>query len=229
MPTPPDPNGRPSSAKHAPSSGSSLPGEGNTGETPATPATPAEGNGGKDSTNSHHPTSSSLSDVLREAGSARPTAGSDIIQMLGNPPSSLGGPPIAGIPFPEPNTDDSPTVITGPRPAGSPVQTPPPVAPATSELQSVAGRRLGHFELIEAVGSGGMAAVLKARDLELGRIVALKILPPEAAYDAESVNRFKQEARAAARLDHENVARVYFCGEDQGLHFIAFEFVEGET
>jgi serine/threonine protein kinase len=81
--------------------------------------------------------------------------------------------------------------------------------------------------LIEAVGSGGMAAVLKARDTELGRIVALKILPPEAARDPESINRFKQEARAAARLDHDNVARVYFCGEDQGLHFIAFEFVEG--
>jgi serine/threonine protein kinase len=72
-----------------------------------------------------------------------------------------------------------------------------------------------------------MAAVLKARDLELGRIVALKILPPEAARDTESVTRFKQEARAAAMLDHENVARAYFCGEDQGLHFIAFEFVEG--
>ncbi|QJW94892.1 serine/threonine-protein kinase [Frigoriglobus tundricola] len=74
-----------------------------------------------------------------------------------------------------------------------------------------------------------MAAVLKARDLELGRIVALKILPPEAARDPESVNRFKQEGRAAAKLDHDNVARVYFCGEDQGLHFIAFEFVEGDN
>ena len=73
-----------------------------------------------------------------------------------------------------------------------------------------------------------MAAVLKARDLELGRIVALKILPPEAARDPENVTRFKQEARAAAKLDHENIARVYFCGEDQGLHFIAFEFVEGD-
>src|SRR2546423_1739593 len=83
------------------------------------------------------------------------------------------------------------------------------------------GRKLGHYELIEAIGSGGMAAVLKARDTELGRTVALKILPPEAARDPESVNRFKQEGRAAAALDHDNVARVYFCGEDQGLHFVA--------
>lgn len=97
------------------------------------------------------------------------------------------------------------------------------------ETPSLAGRRLGHFELIEAIGAGGMAAVLKALDLELGRIVALKILPPESALDPENVSRFKQEARAAAKLDHENIARAYFCGEDQGLHFIAFEFVEGTT
>ena len=49
------------------------------------------------------------------------------------------------------------------------------------------------------------------------------------AVDPENVTRFKNEARAAAKLDHENVARVYACGEDQGLHFIAFEFVEGEN
>src|SRR5262249_8900926 len=69
--------------------------------------------------------------------------------------------------------------------------------------------------------------VLRARDTQLDRPVALKILPPEMANDSESVRRFHQEARAAARLDHENIARVFFCGEDQGLHFIAFEFVEG--
>ena len=91
------------------------------------------------------------------------------------------------------------------------------------------GFRLGHYEVIDALGSGGMATVLKARDLELGRIVALKILPPESALDPDSVTRFKQEARAAAKLDHDNVARVFFYGEDKGLHFIAFEFVEGET
>src|SRR5262249_28224275 len=72
-----------------------------------------------------------------------------------------------------------------------------------------------------------MAAVLRARDTQLDRFVALKILPPDMARDQENVRRFGQEARAAARLDHENIARVYFCGEDQGLSFIAFEFVEG--
>jgi serine/threonine protein kinase len=95
--------------------------------------------------------------------------------------------------------------------------------------ESIAGRKLGHFELIEAVGAGGMAAVLKARDLDLGRIVALKILPPDMAEEPENIVRFKQEARAAAKLDHDNIARVYFIGEDQNLHFIAFEFVEGDN
>jgi serine/threonine protein kinase len=91
------------------------------------------------------------------------------------------------------------------------------------------GRRLAHFELIEPIGVGGMAAVIRARDTQLDRSVALKILPPEMATDPENVRRFHQEARAAAKLDHENIARVFFCGEDQKLHFIAFEFVEGEN
>src|SRR5439155_26714962 len=86
-----------------------------------------------------------------------------------------------------------------------------------------------HFELVEPIGVGGMAAVIRARDTQLDRMVALKILPPDMAADPEVVRRFQQEARAAARLDHENIARVYYCGDDQGLYFISFEFVEGEN
>jgi serine/threonine protein kinase len=117
-------------------------------------------------------------------------------------------------------TDDTPTIISrGP-------------APSAAELDTgrgIRGRRLAHFELIEPIGVGGMAAVLRARDLQLDRFVALKILPPEMAADPEAIRRFHQEARSAAKLDHENIARVFFCGEDQRLHFIAFEFVEGEN
>jgi len=91
------------------------------------------------------------------------------------------------------------------------------------------GRRLAHFELEEPIGVGGMAAVIKARDVQLDRAVALKILPPEMAAEAENIRRFQQEARSAAKLDHENIARVFYFGEDQGLHFIAFEFVAGEN
>ncbi len=148
----------------------------------------------------------------------------------------LGDPPRKAVPPPPPDdeavnlldgsiepTDDSPTVIS---------RTPQPRLPPKSDENfsgSLRGRRLAHFELIEPIGVGGMAAVLRARDTQLDRQVALKILPPEMAADPENVRRFHQEARSAARLDHENIARVFFCGEDQRLHFIAFEFVEGDN
>src|SRR5437763_14509881 len=74
-----------------------------------------------------------------------------------------------------------------------------------------------------------MRLVIRARDTELDRTVALQVLPPKTASNPENVLRFHQEARSAAKLDHENIARVFFCGEDQRLHFIAFEFVEGEN
>ncbi len=152
-----------------------------------------------------------------------------------NPPDDSGSPPSAppspdafteagsDVVFDGPAhaTDDTPTII-------SRIQTRPN---GQDNLFSgiLRGRKLAHFELIESIGVGGMAAVLRARDTQLERIVALKILPPEMAADPENIARFHQEARAAARLDHETVARVYYCGEDQNLHFIAFEFVEGDN
>jgi serine/threonine-protein kinase len=89
------------------------------------------------------------------------------------------------------------------------------------------GDRLGPFELLEFVGGGGMGRVFRAWDASLSRTVALKILPPDQAADEETFQRFVNEAQSAARLDHENVVRVYQVGEDRGLRFIAFEFVEG--
>ncbi len=133
------------------------------------------------------------------------------------PESTPTTPPII---LPTADDDTSPTVISNLRNKITSVD--------AAHAETLTGRRLGQYELMESIGVGGMAAVIKAQDLELGRVVALKILPPDMAIDPENIVRFKQEARAAARLDHENVARVYNCGEDQGLHFIAFEFVEGE-
>jgi predicted Ser/Thr protein kinase len=124
------------------------------------------------------------------------------------------------------SSDDVPTIIS----KIPPTQAYPAAGPGNSSINgSIRGRTLAHFELLEPIGVGGMAAVLRARDKQLDRFVALKILPPEMAADIENVKRFHQEARAAAKLDHENIARVYFCGEDQKLHFIAFEFVEGQN
>ncbi|MBM4070223.1 MAG: serine/threonine protein kinase [Planctomycetes bacterium] len=121
-------------------------------------------------------------------------------------------------------TDDQPTVVS----KTSPIQAGRPLT-AGALSQGLKGRTLAHYELLEPIGVGGMAAVLQARDQQLDRLVALKILPPEMAGDPENIRRFHQEARAAAKLDHENIARVFFCGEDQDLHFIAFEFVEGDN
>lgn len=147
-----------------------------------------------------------------EPGSLPPDRGSSLVILHPIVADSTLPPNVS-------NNDDSPTVITPAK----------PFTPSDPSLGLVPGGKLGNFELIEAVGAGGMAAVLKARDLDLGREVALKILPPQMARDAENVIRFKHEARAAAKLDHDHVARVFACGEDGGLHFIAFEFVEGST
>ncbi len=120
--------------------------------------------------------------------------------------------------------DEQPTVITQ------------RMLPADSQSDSVTrilhgrilpGERLGHFELLEYVGGGGMGKVFRALDTRLARSVALKILSPEHAADRETVLRFQNEAQSAARLDHDNIARVYYVGEDRGLHYIAFEFIEG--
>ncbi|MFN4257959.1 MAG: serine/threonine-protein kinase [Gemmataceae bacterium] len=118
--------------------------------------------------------------------------------------------------------DEAPTIISRSPPRADR----PPEEAFTTTLR---GRELAHFALIEPIGVGGMAAVIRASDKQLERTVALKILPPEMATDPENIRRFQQEARAAAKLDHENIARVFYCGEDQGLNFIAFEFVEGEN
>jgi serine/threonine protein kinase len=93
----------------------------------------------------------------------------------------------------------------------------------------VPGDRVGDFGLEEAIGSGGMGAVFRAVDIKLDRQVALKILPYDQAVDPEVVQRYYQEGRAAARLDHENIARIYSIGHDGPYHFICFEYIEGTT
>lgn len=93
----------------------------------------------------------------------------------------------------------------------------------------IPGERIDAFDLAESIGVGGMGAVFRALDTGLDRQVALKILPPEQASDPEVVQRFYQEGRAAARLDHENIAAVYTIGHDGRYHYIAFEYIEGTT
>src|ERR1043165_1231909 len=126
-----------------------------------------------------------------------------------------------------PPSDASATMISKHNPEFDISESPRKESTPESVLAGLRGRRLAHFELIEPIGIGGMAAVFRAHDTLLDRQVALKILPPDMAQEPDNVQRLHQEARAAAKLDHENIARVFYCGADQGLHFIAFEFVEG--
>ncbi len=97
----------------------------------------------------------------------------------------------------------------------------------SQERATVAACQLGHYRVEEQIGRGGMGAVFRAIDTGLDRVVALKVLAPAQTGDPNSIQRFRNEAKAAARMDHDNIARVYYVGEDQGLSFIAFEFVHG--
>ncbi|WP_333691732.1 serine/threonine-protein kinase, partial [Chloroflexus sp.] len=94
-------------------------------------------------------------------------------------------------------------------------------------MSSVSGRRIGRYEVIEELGRGGMARVYRARDPQLQRIVALKVLAAQLSLDAEFIKRFEREARTAANLRHPNIVTVYDIGEDQGLHYIAMEYIDG--
>ena len=91
------------------------------------------------------------------------------------------------------------------------------------------GSRLGNFEIVSGIGVGGMAEVYKAKDLKLGRDVALKVLPQEMAADPSRLRRFEQEARAASALNHPNIVTIYEIGEHEGTCFIAMEYVKGQT
>src|SRR5881227_14829 len=91
------------------------------------------------------------------------------------------------------------------------------------------GARLGRYKIRSQIGAGGMGEVYLAEDTQLRRPVALKILPAEIASNKDRMRRFRQEAQAAAVLNHPYIAHVYEIGEDDGLNFIAMEFVDGQT
>jgi serine/threonine-protein kinase len=91
------------------------------------------------------------------------------------------------------------------------------------------GTKLGRYEIRSKIGEGGMGEVYLAHDIKLDRKVALKILPPELASNQDRIRRFTQEARAAAALNHPNIAHIYEIGESESANFIAMEFIDGFT
>jgi eukaryotic-like serine/threonine-protein kinase len=92
-----------------------------------------------------------------------------------------------------------------------------------------ANTTLSHYRIVSKIGAGGMGEVYLAQDTKLDRKVALKILPADLAANHDRMRRFVQEAKAAAALNHPNIAHIYEIGESDGTNFIAMEFVDGKT
>ncbi len=145
---------------------------------------------------------------------------------------------------PAPIGAEDPTVVTGPNspfpvggdshaaaPETAEIATSSQVSPTLRRLfddgESVFGMRIAEFVLEHNIGVGGMGAVFKAHDTRLSRKVALKVLSPRVSTDLKLVRRFHNEARATARLSHDNIARVFSSGETLGVHFIAYELIDG--
>src|SRR6185295_19532078 len=104
----------------------------------------------------------------------------------------------------------------------------PPSAPGWQTGLAV-GQRIQQYELRSLLGAGGMGEVYLAFDGRLDRQVALKLLPAHFTQDQRQVRRFEREARAASSLNHPNIITIHEIGQADGVHFIATEFIEGQT
>ena len=147
-------------------------------------------------------------------------------------PSSVvdGGSAAGLIQFstdPHISPDDQTVVAANPAASGAVL---PPKVPTSGDLgKMLVGERLGHFQLEQFIGGGGMGAVFRGTDEMLGRTVAIKVLSPQQGAGEEATRRFRHEAQSTARLDHDHIARVYYVGVDRGWHYIVLEYVEGEN
>jgi serine/threonine protein kinase len=91
------------------------------------------------------------------------------------------------------------------------------------------GTRLGPYEVLSPLGSGGMGEVYRARDTRLERDVAIKVLPDRMVQDSAALSRFEREAKAVAALSHPNILAIHDFGTHEGVAFAVMELLEGET
>ncbi|MDY3562839.1 serine/threonine protein kinase [Gemmata sp. JC673] len=127
--------------------------------------------------------------------------------------------PLRAVAGPDPSHD------TGPVPAfDGPAATRPDVSPRGAELGSI-----GDFRLLREVGRGGMGVVYEAEQLSLRRRVALKVLPFVSALDPRHLQRFRNEAQAAAQLHHTHIVPVFAVGAERGVHYYAMQFIDGQS
>src|SRR5713226_1365404 len=106
---------------------------------------------------------------------------------------------------------------------------PPRSAPFTGSSSSSELGQLGDYQLIREIGRGGMGIVYESHQISLNRRVALKVLPFAAALDPKQLQRFKNEAQAAAQLHHNFIVPVYAVGYERGIHYYAMQFIEGQS
>lgn len=149
--------------------------------------------------------SSAVTDVSRDAGNARDADQNWRSDLTGEPASSTSAAPEPITSFPS------------------------PLAIPAREAEHADERRIGDFRLIRTLGQGGMGVVYEALQISLGRRVALKVLPFAAVLDQRQITRFKNEAQAAAQLNHPHIVPVYAIGVERGVHYYAMQFIDGQS
>src|SRR3984957_16730420 len=153
--------------------------------------------------------------VKGESSSANVRVPNDAETLFGSPPS---------VDSPGISPSDSPTIV-----GSSPSQVLPGDYSEAGQQVLTSGHLLAQrTEVVGLLGEGGMGAVYKARDVELSRMVALKVIRPDLARNRAILDRFKQELILATQVTHRNVVRIYDLGEAEGIKFITMEYVEGE-